>query len=113
MKALFLAIVVTAACAFFGPNAQAQYKGARDYFPKNTPPPTGGGAVLPSRPTDKQAPAVKPAVPKFKDVAVNSDFYFLSDTNRAYPWTKLSATTAKNTKNGVVQTINSESPVQK
>jgi hypothetical protein len=114
MKTLFLVIGIAAACVCFGPSAQAQYKGARDYFPKNPPPPTGGGGALPGAPKapDAQPPA-KPAGPKFKDVAVNSDFYFLSDTNRVYPWTKLSATTAKNTKNGVVQTINGESPVRK
>ena len=62
------------------------------------------------------APAKPPAAPqqpKFKDVTVNSQFYFLADTNRAFAWTKTSDTTARNTKNGVAQAINGETPIQR
>ena len=59
------------------------------------------------------AKPAKPQQPKFKDLSVNSGFYFLSDTNHTYLWTKTSTSQAKNTKNGVVQTIGAETPVQK
>jgi len=43
---------------------------------------------------------------------VNSQFYFLTDTNRAFPWTKISETTAKNTK-GITRAFSVETPVQR
>jgi hypothetical protein len=45
-------------------------------------------------------------------VTVNQQFYFLNDTNRAFPWTKLTATTAKNPQ-GVTRPINGETLVRK
>jgi len=48
--------------------------------------------------------------PKFKDVPTNSTFFFLSDTNSAFPWVKVSAISARNT-NGIVRAISAETPV--
>ena len=114
MKAFAIGVIAAVACSFFGPSGQAQYKGPRDYFPKNYPAPAPGGAGQPGGPNspDRPQPA-KAQQPKFKDLPVNTGFYFLSDTNRTYLWTKISAASAKNTKNGVVQTISSETPIQR
>ena len=115
MKAFKLGLILAATCLLFGPSAQAQYKGARNYFPKNYPAPNSGGQpAAPASPAarDNSAPA-KPQQPKFKDLELNTQFYFLSDTNRTYAWMKLSKSTAKNTKNGLTQTIYGETPVQK
>lgn len=95
-----------------GSGAQAQYKAPSQYFRKDSPAPNPGGQPGTPKAPDKSAPAA-PQVPKFKDVPLNSQFYFVSDTNRAYAWTKTSATAAKNTKNGVTQTINEATPVQR
>src|SRR5207247_500865 len=108
MKTFSVVIMLAMGCLGFGLSAQAQYKGPRDYFPKNSPAPTPGGQ--PAAPP--QTPAT-PQPPKFKDLPLNTQFYFLSDTNRPYAWTKISSSSAKNTKNGVTQTINGEIPVQR
>jgi hypothetical protein len=88
----------------FGQKAPSQY--FRKDSPRNP-----GSPGAPAAP-DKPAPAA-PQAPKFKDLPVNSQFYFVSDTNRAYAWTKITADSAKNTKNGVTQAINGETPVRK
>ena len=117
MKTLSLPLLI-AVITLAGFSASAQYKGPRDYFPKNNPVPGVNPSTprrapeQPSPPPAGQPPAA-PLQPKFKDVALNSQFYFLSDTNRSYAWTKLSATTAKNSKNGITTTVNAETPVQK
>jgi hypothetical protein len=121
MKAFATGIIMAVACMFFSTGAFAQgVKGAKSYFPKAYPAPAksgqaGAGAVDPStgRPIQPPQTGVKPQPPKFKDLPVNSQFYFLSDTNRAYGWNKISNTTATNSKNGVVQMINAETPIQK
>jgi len=128
MNALGIGLITAATCILVGSTAHAQYKGPRDYFPKNNPSfPANGpqqgtaGAANKQQPAAKAAPAVKtqpaqpakPQLPKFKEVPLNTEFYFLSDTNRTYAWTKLSATSAKNTKNGVTATINGETLIQK
>ena len=111
MKAFGIFILVAGACVLLGQSAQAQYKGPRDYFPKSFPPPAIGGAAA----TNSQAkpPAATGQQPKFKDLPVSAGFYFLTDTNRSYLWTKISATNAKNTKNGVVQAISGDIPVRR
>ena len=96
MKALASLALSVGAWFLFVSEAPAQYKAPSQYFPKNNPAPKPGGQPPASRP----APAV-PQQPKFKDVPLNSQFYFLADTNRTFAWTKTSDTTAKNTKNGV------------
>jgi hypothetical protein len=118
MKASVVAIGL--AVALFGTWAQAQEKGPRSYFPKKYPaPPPGGaaaGSTAPNGATGAAAapkPPPPPPVPKFKDVGLNSQFFFISDTNHAFPWVKVSTSTATNVKNGVVRPINAETPVQK
>ena len=113
MKASVVAAGV--AVALLGTWAQAQVKGPRSYLPKNAPPPGGaaGGSVPGAGGAGAAKPPTPPPPPKFKDVGVNSQFFFLSDTNHEYPWVKISTSTATNVKNGVVRPINSETPVQK
>ena len=91
--------------AAFGQKAPSQY------FRKDSPrnPGSPGAPAAPAAPGKPAAPTV----PKFKDLPVNTQFYFVTDTNRAYAWTKTSADSAKNTKNGVTQAINGETLVQK
>ena len=113
MKALVLTTALACLCGSL--TVQAQYKAPSQYFRKDSPQNPGRPAAPRppgSQPGTPQAPAV-PQQPKFKDVQVNAQFYFLTDTNREYAWTKLSATTAKNAKNGATQAINAETPVQK
>jgi hypothetical protein len=115
LPGLFAAFVILA-----GSVAQAQYKSPRQYFPKDAPGANPSGRTAPATPGTPGAPATpttpaRPAVPdrpKFKDVVVNSQFYFLTDTNRAYPWTKISETSAKNAK-GVTRAFNVETPIQR
>ena len=120
MKGFSLGVATLAFFCAIG--AQAQYKGPRDYLPKNNPVPGLNGTQRPAAgaannankpPATTPPQPAKPVQPKFKDVPVNSQFYFLADTNRMYNWTKISLTTATNSKNGVVQLINSETPIQK
>lgn len=98
MKKLFR-VVLGLASLFIVMNVSAQYKAPSQYFRKDFP--------APNKPGSNPAQPAAPVQPKFKDVAINTQFYFLTDTNRAYPWTKLSATTAKNAK-GITQTFNGE-----
>jgi hypothetical protein len=113
MKASLFGFALVLAFLCSGSVALAQYKAPSQYFRKDSPrnPGSPGAPSAPSAP-GKPAPAA-PAVPKFKDLPVNSQFYFLSDTNRAYSWTKISTGSAKNTKNGVTQAINGETPVRR
>jgi hypothetical protein len=121
MKGFSSCIMIATVGVFMGGSLQAQYKAPSQYFRKDSPPPKRVAQptdpVQPPTPKapEKQAPAVPaPApVPRFKDLATNSQFYFLSDTNRAYPWTKVSLTTATNTKNGATAAINGETPIQR
>ncbi len=99
--------MLTAGLLVAGTAAHAQYKGARDYFPKNQPIP--GVGEKPAAPT---SPPAAPQHPTFKSVPVNAQFYFLSDTNRAHPWTKISTTTAKNSASGVTRAFTGSMPVQ-
>lgn len=89
----------------------AQYKAPSQYFPKSRPIPGAPGGT-PTTPSTPSKPAAA-AVTKFKDLSVNTSFYFKADTNRLYAWTKVTATTAKNNKSGVTQTINGEIPIQR
>ena len=107
MRAFWVILVVGAATA-----AQAQYKAPSQYFRKDFPAPKQGQQQPPQQPAAPAKPAA-PVQPKFKDVSTNSQFYFLTDTNRAYPWTKISATVATNTKNGARQSFSPEMPVQR
>ena len=110
MKILLLPILLAAVSLLFGREAKAQYKAPSQYFPKNRPVPGAPGGQPPAAPAQ---PPAAPRLPKFKDLPVDSQFFFQTDTNRTYAWTKTSATSAKNTKNGVVQVINGETPIQR
>jgi hypothetical protein len=114
MKSMALPGLLFAFIMLAGSVAQAQYKSPRQYFPKDAPGANPSGRTAPATPGTPTTPA-RPAVPdkpKFKDVVVNSQFYFLTDTNRAFPWTKISETSAKNAK-GVTRAFNVETPVQR
>ena len=94
--------------------AHAQYKAPSQYFRKDFPAPKPGGTPqTPQTPPATPKAPEKPAQPKFKDLPLNAQFYFMTDTNRAYAWTKISASAAKNTKNGVTQTIAAEVLIQR
>src|SRR5436190_7220498 len=90
--------------------AQAQYKSPSSYLQRKNPNgqanPAQGAAQAnggqPGAPARPGQPAKPPPPPKFKELAVNSPFYFVSDTNRAFTWIKVSSITASNAKNGVV-----------
>lgn len=110
MKNLLICSLVTAAGMLACSEVMGQYKAPSEYFPKNRPVPGAPGNRPPA--AAPNAPAA-PARPKFKDVTVNSQFYFLADTNRAFAWTKTSDTTARNTKTGAAQVIHAETPVQR
>jgi len=122
MKVQVIGGIVGAALILSSAQGIAQYKAPRSYFPKNyQPPPANGaqGAGAAAQPgsggaaaTNNQQPAAKPQVPKFKDVAVNSQFFFLSDTNHSFAWMKISPTMASNTVNGAKAPINGETPIQ-
>jgi hypothetical protein len=114
MKISSIPVLLAAVCLLIGFEAMAQYKAPSQYFPKNKPVPGAPGGQPPAQPpaAPRQPPAA-PQPPKFKDLPVDSQFYFQTDTNRVFAWTKTSATTAKNTKNGVTQTIHGETPIQR
>lgn len=110
MKALILLV----ASLLVAPALFAQYKAPSDYFRKDSPNRPGGPAQPGGAPTAPGNP--KPAAPQkpaFKDVPVNTQFYFLTDTNRAFAWTKLTDTTAKNDKNGLTRAIHAATLVQR
>lgn len=109
MQRLFTALLIVAISLLAGFGAHAQYKAPSEYFPKNRPVPGAPGG----QPSAPKPPPAAPEQPKFKDVAVNSQFYFRADTNRAHAWIKISATTARNNKSGTTQVINGETPVQR
>lgn len=109
MKAHLLRLSIALVVLCLGSVAFGQ-KAPSQYFRKDSPR-NPGSPGAPATP-DKSAPAA-PQAPKFKDLPVNTQFYFVSDTNRDYAWTKISPESAKNTKNGVTQAINAETPVRK
>ena len=64
-------------------------------------------------PAKKSRAAAKAQAPKFKELPVNSQFYFLSDTNHSFAWMKISTTMASNTVNGAKAPINGETAIQR
>ena len=110
MKALILLV----ASLLVAPALFAQYKAPSDYFRKDSPNRPGGPAQPGGPPAAPgNAKPAAPQKPAFKDLPVNTQFYFLTDTNRAYAWTKLTDTTAKNDKNGLTRAIPVASLVQR
>ena len=108
------ALIVLVSSLLLAPVVHAQYKAPSDYFRKDSPNRPGGPAQPGGAPAAPGTP--KPAAPQkpaFKDVPMNTQFYFLTDTNRAYAWTKITDSTAKNEKNGVTRPIAAATPVQR
>lgn len=105
MRFTMLVLVVAVASLFAASECQAQRRGQKSD--------QGKRAAHAPQPPQPAAPstAMPVAQPKFKDLAVNSTFFFLSDTNRAYPWIKISNTTAQNTVNTNVATIPAQTPI--
>lgn len=110
MSTLLIRLMGLALVMFSAGWVSGQVKAPSQYFRKDSPN-RPGQPNPPATPNTPSAPAT--TAPKFKDVAVNSQFYFVSDTNRAYAWTKISDTTAKNTKNGVTAPVGAETPVRR
>jgi hypothetical protein len=106
--------LVVAFCLLSGPGAEAQYRAPRQYFPKNFPAPTNT-VNRPTTPARAATNSVSTATRqlRFQDLPLKSQFYFLSDTNRVQLWTKISATVAKNDKNGRTNTIRADIPIRK
>jgi|SRR5439155_8804086 len=107
-----LAVAILSGAAIFA--AQAQYKAPSQYFRKDFPAP-----VKPSQQQQPQQPSAtprtpaQPTQPKFKDVGTNAQFFFMTDTNHAYPWMKISSSVATNVKSGVRTSVSPEMPVQR
>ena len=102
MRLMMLILVVALAGFFAAQETQAQRRGQRpDRGGRTTP------AQPPATPVQPAAPSAQPAAgqTRFKDLEMNSNFFFLSDTNRAYPWEKISDATARNTVNTNVATL--------
>lgn len=110
MSTLLIRLMGLALVMFSAGVVSGQVKAPSQYFRKDSPN-RPGQQNPPASPAAPSTPAT--AAPKFKDVTVNSQFYFMSDTNRAYAWTKVSDTTAKNTKNGVTAAVGAETPVRR
>ena len=114
VKAFVICTLALTTGLFFQFNTHAQYKAPSQYFPKSYPAPQPGGGVSRGSTNAPGSPqTAKGQQPKFKDLPLDAGFYFSSDTNRTYLWTKTSASQAKNTKNGIVQTIARETAVQR
>ncbi len=113
MKALILLV----ASHLVAPALFAQIKAPSDYFRKDSPNRPGGPTQPGGAPAAPVAPgnakSAAPTKPAFKDLPVNTPFYFLTDTNRAYAWTKITDSTAKNDKNGVTRAIPAGTLVQR
>ena len=122
MKASVFTALIAAAGVFGAVFAQAQYKSPRSYLrPGSGGAPANGGQPPQANANQAGAPGManrpgqpaKPQPPKFKELPLNTPFYFASDTNHAFSWMKVSSMTASNTKNGVVATISGETLIQK
>src|SRR5882672_4875681 len=80
-----LAVAIGVAAA--APRSYAQYR-----TPGNRPaqPPSTNQTAKPKPATPQEKPQ------KFKDLAINTEFYYLADKDhKTFPWVKISATTAK------------------
>jgi hypothetical protein len=118
MKRLARIVIAGAfVCGAFSCLAQGRsptISGIRGLIPGGGYPPPAGAA--PATPANPAAPAnpvtpAKPVALVFSDVQVSEQFYFTSDTNRAYAWMKVSSTTASNTVNHRVVAISGTTKV--
>lgn len=109
MSTLLIRLMGLALVMFSASVVSGQVKAPSQYFRKDSP--NRPGQQNP--PASPNAPSSAAAAPKFKDVAVNSQFYFMTDTNRAYPWTKISDSKAKNSKSGATAPVSANTPVRR
>lgn len=109
MSTLLIRLIGLAAVMFSAGVVSGQVKAPSQYFRKDSP--NRPGQQNP--PASPSAPSPAAAAPKFKDVTVNSQFYFMADTNRACPWTKISDSTAKNSKSGATAPVSANTPVRR
>jgi hypothetical protein len=91
--------------------AEAGYgrRRAYNYYPPDSSlpqPPADQNQNNPSRPTQPNQPK-QPAEKQeqFKEVPVNSTFYFVADRNKSFPRIKISDTTARSVKDGKVSQV--------
>ena len=113
MRVSVLVLVVALASLFAARETQAQRRGQKSDRGKRAAP-----AQQPATPAQRPAQPAAPSTTapatqtKFKDLTVDSKFFFLTDTNRAYPWVKISDTAARNTVNTNVATIPGQTPIK-
>ena len=104
-RVLVLAVVWSALT-----QAEAGYGGRRranNYYPPDTAPPQlppdQTDLSRPARPSQSKPPAEKQQ--PFKDVPVNTTFYFAADRNKFFPRIKISDSTARGVKDGKVSQV--------
>jgi hypothetical protein len=88
--------------------AEAGYgrRRAYNYYPPDSSlpqPPADQNQNSPARPAQPKQPAEKQE--PFKEVPVNSTFYFTADRNKSFPRIKISDTTARSVKDGKVSQV--------
>ena len=86
--------------------AEAGYGRRRPYNyypPDSSSPQSPADQNNPSRPNQPKQPAEKQE--QFKEVPVNSTFYFVADRNKSFPRIKISDTTARSVKDGKVSQV--------
>ena len=110
MRITLLILVVALAGLFVAQETQAQRRGQKGDRAGRTA--AAQPPAAPVQPAARPAP-LAPGQTRFKDLETNSKFFFLSDTNRAYPWEKISDTTARNTVNTNEAAISAQTPVIK
>jgi len=110
VKVTVFIMVVVLAGLFAAPETQAQRRGQRpDRAGRAAPAQPPAMPAQPAPPSDRLAPGQV----RFRDLETNASFFFLSDTNRAYPWKKISDTKAQNTVNTNEAAIPAQTPVIK
>jgi hypothetical protein len=89
---------------------EAGYGGRRrayNYYPPDSsvpkPPADQNNPARPAQPNQPKQPAEKQE--PFKEVPVNSTFYFAADRNKSFPRIKISETTARSVKDGKVSQV--------
>ncbi len=97
-RALALAVIFLLAADLHA----AMYRRNNNTAPKANNPP-------PAQPPQTKAPAPKQET--FKDLPVNTTFYFASDINKAFPRLKISDTMARSLADGIVGVIPLTTPV--
>jgi hypothetical protein len=71
--------------------------------PRNNYAPAPAPSTNQNRNATAKVPVEKPE--QFKELKVNTTFFFAADKNKSFPRTKISETTAKSVKDGSVSTV--------